>query len=405
MKRFYLVFIIPLLTAGRLFAQEAEQESVKLSFGGRIDAVMFYDSYKEISGANGLQYYYPLAPSYDRIGNDLNKQGSLRFGITSTRLNTTMTVPELLGARITAFVEADFMGSSHYGAIRLRHAFVNMDWGKDRLQIGQTDKLILPVENTPNTVSYGGGEPINPSTRTVQFIYTRLFTPCFRWSAGIGMAGNASHAAESMIPEVQTKVLLGNPEKSFIGWSGGMRSLRPRRITDDEIRTFKRLYTFNATVFGQYKSDKGDRIAASVLFAQDPPDMNLPGGYAPRLSDVRAGIDDYHYVPVRSVAAWIFFETRIFNGWQPGFFAGWIKNLGTGKAVDLDNGSFNYYGLDWHVRFAPQIFYHYKRLSFGLEYQFALASWGASFNEKYRPTEHFEHAIGHRVTTLARFRF
>lgn len=404
-------WLLPIILGGAFLSARAGEstEKVQFKFGGRIDAVASFDSYESKVKNTGIFYFYPWAPNLNAYGEDLNAERSLRFGVASTRLNGTVLVPELLGAKGKAFVEVDFMGTSDntFGVLRLRHAYFNLDWKNGQLLIGQTDNLSVPAEIAPNTVSFGAGAPINPLSRMVQVRYTHHLGSQFRLAAALGMFGGSQGEMQSdaNTPDMQLRLTWGAPEATFVGIGGGFRSMRPRKTTDDEHKTQKRVTVLSASAFGQHTFCGGHKLRLFGMWGEDLSALTMLGGFAPKLSDVNGLVEDYSYAPVRSVATWLDFETAVMKGWQPGFFAGWTKNLGTAEEVDLSLASITDYGIDWYLRISPRIYYHYKKLSFGLEYMYSLASWGEEFSAKYRPTRRYENSDNHRVTLLARFKF
>lgn len=408
MKRFLSVFILAALSASMATAAEKGDRRVNFKFGGRLDAQVFTDTYASKASYNGIFYYFPLAPEYNKYGDDLRRESSLRFGVANTRLSGTVTAADILGATAKAFVETDFLGSGNvFGVLRLRQAYIGLEWKRSQLLIGQTHNLAVPEEIFPNTVAHGCGTPINPLSRIPQIRFTQRFGDIVRLTGALGMYAGAEGEAQSygMIPDIALRLTVGDPKGSIIGFGGGFKSIRPRNLTADSVRTFKRMAAFNASMFGLYTFGGGHRLSAFAMWGQDLSTLNMLGGYGPRLRDTANGDLDYGYTATQTVAMWVNFETKIMKGWQPGFFAGWTKNLGTGKEIDLAKAAIPDKGIDWYFRLSPRLWYNYWKLSFGLEYMYSLASWGRAFDTHYRPTERYADTQNHRVTLLARFKF
>lgn len=408
MKRFLSVFILAALTAGMASGAEKKDSRVQFKFGGRLDAQVFTDTYASKASYNGIFYYFPLAPEYNKYGDDIRRESSLRFGVANTRLSGTVTAADILGATARAFVETDFLGSGNvFGVLRLRHAYISLDWKRSQLLIGQTNNLAVPEEIFPNTVAHGCGTPINPLSRIPQIRFTQRFGDIVRLTGALGMYAGAEGEAQSygMIPDIALRLTVGNPKGSMIGFGGGFKSIRPRNLTADSVRTFKRMAAFNASMFGLCTFGGGHRLSAFAMWGQDLSTLNMLGGYGPRLRDTAAGDQDYGYTATQAVAVWLNYEGKEMKRWQPGFFVGWTKNLGTGKEIDLTKAAIPDKGIDWYFRLSPRLWYNYWKLSFGLEYMYSLASWGREFDSHYRPTERYADTQNHRVTLLARFKF
>ena len=157
MKRTFILFILT-ATIANMSASGAEkgESRVTFKFGGRLDAQVFTDTYASKAKNGGIFYYFPLAPEYNQYGDDISSLNSLRFGVANTRINGTLTAKDVLGATAKAFVETDFMGSGDIlGVLRLRHAYISLDWKRGQLLIGQTNNLAVHEEIVPNPVSHG----------------------------------------------------------------------------------------------------------------------------------------------------------------------------------------------------------------------------------------------------------
>ena len=408
MKRFLAVFILALTVLPRAEADGEKKESrVKLKFGGRIDAQVFTDTYESKSANSGIFYYFPVAPEYTDGGYDMNSENTLRFGVASSRFHLTATADDVLGGQAGGYVETDFMGvNGNLGSLRIRHMYVNLKWKRSSLLIGQTNNLSVPEAGFPNTVSFGCGTPINPLSRIPQIRFSHKLGGWGELSAALGMyAGSEGESqAYGLVPDVAVRFTIGD-DQTALSLSGSVKSIRPRNMTADSMRTTERMTAFTASVFGVHTFGGGHQLTAFCMWGQDLSTLNMLGGYGPLLRDVESGTRDYGYVPTQALAVWVGFETKIMKGWQPGIFTGWIKNLGTSQPVDLTQASIPDQGIDWYYRLAPRIWYHYKQLSFGLEYMYSLASWGRSFNAYYRPVERYANSQNHRLTLLARFKF
>lgn len=407
MKRILSVFILTVLGAVAVRAADSTEKRVKFRFGGRIDAQLFHDTYTSKTTYSGLCYYFPLAPAYNTQGEDVRAENSLRFGVANSRLHLGATASDVLGGTASGYIEADFMGSgSNVGLLRLRHAYISLDWARSRLIIGQTNNLSVPEEVAPNVVADGGGSPLNPQSRIPQVRYSHQLGEIVRLSAAVGFyAGSEGEAqAYGLIPDFALRLSVGDGQ-TMVSFGGAVKSIRPRNLTADSIRTHRRVTAFNASVFGLHTFGGGHKLTAFVMWGEDLSTLNMLGGYGPRLRDVLRGEEDYGYTTTRTIAAWAGFETKIMRGWQPGLLSGWTKNLGSGREIDLTDAAIPDKGIDWYFRLAPRLWYHYRSLSFGLEYMYSLASWGKEFDTHYRPLERYENSQNHRVTLLARFKF
>ena len=112
-------------------AQTAKVGNVNFKFYGRIRADLFYNSRANEETVDGLFYMYPKDHSYDADGNDLNATPQGNFYSLYTRVGVDIGGVKIGKAMATAKIEADFRGSgTTLGVVRLRQAYVNLDWGK-----------------------------------------------------------------------------------------------------------------------------------------------------------------------------------------------------------------------------------------------------------------------------------
>lgn len=71
----------------------------------------------------------------------------------------------------SAKVEADFRGSgTSYSTIRLRHAYLNLDWGRSALLLGQTWHPLFG-DVSPQILNLSVGAPFQPFSRAPQIRY------------------------------------------------------------------------------------------------------------------------------------------------------------------------------------------------------------------------------------------
>jgi len=88
-----------------------------------------------------------LLPQRNDFWYGLNENRDSKYGTTYwaagfTRLSFAIKGPDTWGAKTSAYIEGEFTGATgaatSYGLFRLRHAFMNFDWGKYSILMGQT---------------------------------------------------------------------------------------------------------------------------------------------------------------------------------------------------------------------------------------------------------------------------
>ncbi len=134
MKKYILIFLC-LITVSGSFAQ---MQDFKFKFYGQIRTDFYYNSRANEETVDGLFYMYPKDKVRDPEGNDLNSTPNSNFYTLYSRLGVDVAGPKLGTAKTSAKVEVDFRGTgTSYSVIRLRHAYLNLDWGKSALLLGQ----------------------------------------------------------------------------------------------------------------------------------------------------------------------------------------------------------------------------------------------------------------------------
>ena len=135
MKKKLLLAICLLVTMNGF----AQKKDFKYKFYGQIRTDLFYNSRANKETVDGLFYMYPLDKLPDADGKDLNATANGSFYVLYTRLGVDVAGPKLGNAKTSAKVEVDFRGSgTTFSTVRVRHAYLNLDWGKSALLMGQT---------------------------------------------------------------------------------------------------------------------------------------------------------------------------------------------------------------------------------------------------------------------------
>ena len=127
MKKYILIFLCLMMVSGSF----AQIKDFKFKFYGQIRTDLYYNSRANEETVDGLFYMYPKDKVRDEDGNDLNGTPSSNFYTLYSRLGVDVTGPKLGTAKTSAKIEADFRGTgTSYSVVRLRHAYLNLDWGK-----------------------------------------------------------------------------------------------------------------------------------------------------------------------------------------------------------------------------------------------------------------------------------
>ncbi len=189
MKRI-LIFavVLSLLVPAAAFA------ATEFSLGGYIELDSYWDSTQNSESMNGA-----VARNNDNTGASAFHHGNLRFTAMDSRFNFTIKGPDVLGAKLTGFIEMDFQSTADSNASasnnyipRLRHAMFRLNWpGDTELLFGQywsmfCDWYAEAAEAGPFQVTG------TPTARIPQIRFTQGFLGDWKVAALIGEANNGA---------------------------------------------------------------------------------------------------------------------------------------------------------------------------------------------------------------------
>ena len=167
MKKYILLFLCLIIVSGSF----AQMQDFKFKFYGQIRTDFYYNSRANEETVDGLFYMYPKDKVRDPDGNDLNSTPNSNFYTLYSRLGVDIAGPKLGTAKTSAKVEVDFRGTgTSYSVIRLRHAYLNLDWGKSTLLLGQNWHPLFG-DVSPQILNLSVGAPFQPFSRAPQIRY------------------------------------------------------------------------------------------------------------------------------------------------------------------------------------------------------------------------------------------
>ncbi len=379
--------ILTLCVAATAVAAAAQQSDFKFKLYGRVRADLFYNSRANVETVDGLFYMYPKNHDYDADGKDLNGSAQGSFYMLYTRLGVDIAGPELMGAKTNAKIEADFRGSgSSYGVVRLRQAYVNLDWGHSALLVGQTWHP-LTGDFMPSVLNLATGAPFQPFNRSplIRYRYkadggTQL-TLAAIWQSQYNSVGpngkSPDYLKNGCIPEIYAGVDYKHKGLT-VGAGVDFLSLRPRKQAEVDGKIYKlneRVNSVSAEAHVKYAAPMY-QISAKTIYGSNLTHCSMLGGYAATSVDART--DEMKYTPFRQSATWLNFTYG--KKWQPGLYLGYIKNLGTGKEI---TGPTYGTGLDVDqiVNVSAQISYNLPHWKVGVEFT-PCTAWYGSLDKK-----------------------
>jgi hypothetical protein len=279
---------------------------------------------------------YPLDESLDANGKDLNATGASNFLAIMSRLGVKVKGPNVWGAKMSGTLEGDFFGNteSSIGLMRLRHAYMSMDWDKTSLTMGQTWYPSFVPEVFPGVANFNTGILFNPFgwatqvrlkqnlSKQVSFTFTaykeREFpTP----TATTGVQNGAS--MNSALPSLHGQFQFKN--KNWIAGIGGeFKSLQPLTVSNG-LASSEKVNSTSVLGYFKYSNDKFS-VKAYGITGKDMYNMVMLGGFA---GYTTAGQVE-KYEASKTTSFWLDIAS---NGKKiaPGLFFGQTTNGGTGK--------------------------------------------------------------------------
>jgi hypothetical protein len=385
-----LVFVLALAAAAPPVSAQAEktQPAFGISLSGFVKTDIFYDSRQTVSIREGHYLLFPKAPLLDPEGRDINGRANLNILSIQTRLAGKITGPDVLGAKSSAYVEAEFFGTSDadINGFRLRHGYLKLTWAKSELMVGQFWHPMFITESFPDVVSFNTGAPFQPFNRSPQVRYTRRFGNVSLSATALaqrdflsnGPDGTSSvYLRNAALPEFNLKLQFASkndPRKTetVAGVGADVMKLAPRIVTAAGYKTDESVTGLAAMAFFKQKWAKWTWKAEAV-WGQNLHHLTMLGGYAVRavVDDVRL---DWSYTPVDTLSCWTEVQT---NGapWQAGLFAGYSKNLGSRHNISGANYARGF-NIDELYRLSPRLVYNIGKMRFAGEAELTAASYG-----------------------------
>lgn len=416
MKKIKTIVFLLLLAIPAIVSAQTKEISYK--FGGFVEFKSYFDDYRSRTSRYDLQYKYPLSPDLNDEGIDLNKNNSLNYSIAASRLTFSVAGMKFLNADVNTYVEADFLGSgeSYINMFNLRHLYMNFQWERSSLLLGQTNHLSYVAEVASNMVGFGSGYPFNTLNRGMQVRYeTKLaekvkFLAAAEIYSGHKSLGPATAQTQAGIPDLHAQLKFGDANKLFGGVTFGYKFFKPRNTDGDKNLISTTVSAFDVSLFAKAVIGKGYSLKLWGIYGENLSMLNMLGGYG-KIEYAASEPLDFDYTNLRTLSAWAEFETPYYKNFNFGLFYGYQKNCGTKDKLDTSAYGSNYLyfsdqKLEWFSRISPRITYSLsKKLIFGLEYNLTFAKWSKSVDENMKPLISFDVNHNNRLEFMAKLIF
>ena len=373
-------------------------ENVKMKIGGFARADFFYDTHKNVELLDGLLDMYPLNKSLDANGKDINDVSLLRMSAAASRLNTKFTGPDFLNAKTSSLIEFDFTGVNGIG-LRLRHAWVKLNWEKSELLFGRFWHPMFILDAFPTVLALSTGAPFCVFNRAEQLRFTYNLGQISFMAAAAGQmdygfsneysaaSGATSYLHNQIMPDITVNAQFKNDNIIF-GASANYKVNQPRLYTQDastpanKYKTDEKIASLSAQAYAQYKTGLL-KIKGSALYGENMMELLMMGGYAVKSVEPKTFKETYSTVKNLNYWCNIVYGDKL----QAILFVGYMQNLGTSdkQIAGFTKSSARGYddagnGIANMIRIAPSVAYKVGKVQIHLELEHSITAYGKYTN-------------------------
>lgn len=372
-----ILFSLLFISVNFIFAAEP---AVSYKLYGFVRNELYFNSRQNTEALDGLFNMIPKPIDLDGQELDRNAVPNSQMLSISTRLGLDFTGNLILGAKSSAKIECDFAGvKDYYFLIRLRQAYMKLNWAKTELLVGQTWHPMFS-NLQPITPALSVATPFQPFNRSPQIRLTQKLNDNFSLLTNLsyqmqymtqGPAGQSvSYMKTGLLPGLHVGLDYKSKQLTAgIGFDG--KSLLINKV---------RFSSGAAVAYAGY-SIKKFQIRAKTVYGQNLSEYLMAGGYGLSVDATTAKPD---YTNINTSTSWlsVAYGSKI----QVGIYGGFAQNYGSNKDLQLGSGKYTVYGngfyndlqlqLDQLYRVAPHITYNLPNFRLGFEYEFTSAKYG-----------------------------
>ncbi len=384
-----LILLFLALLLNHISAQNDSTKTLRFDFHGFVNPHIYADSRQVVGGREEMMLFYPKPQVLSELnsGYDVNDGWNMNLLSITARLNLAVYGPDLLGARSMAFIEGDFTGSTNASNndLRLRHAYIKLDWSHHQLLAGQFWHPMVVQEIMPNTRPLNMGAPFHPYARYNQIRYFAHANNLEALAVLLFQQDNMSQGfiddvitssthfqRRAAIPELHLQ-LRYNGKKIFFGAAANMLTIQPHIYTSPTTNIFcdnqfdfrpinrKTLSSFSYSLFLKYRGQQWT-LSFQTLINNSLYEICSMGGYNTTIHHSATGSIAAIYKPWHFNTAWLDFG-RTSGFWRPGLFLGFGKNMTAPSEQYNDNNSETFFlgrgrNIEYLWRIQPRIGWH-----------------------------------------------
>jgi hypothetical protein len=364
----------------------------------------FFDSRQTVAAREGHFLLWPAAENTDLNGDDINAKANFNFLAIQSRLKAAISGPDAFGAKTSGVIETDFFAQTdgNINLLRLRHAFVKLDWTNIELLAGQFWNPLFVTECFPGTVSFNTGAPLQSFARNPQIRLSFKSSNFKLMAAALSQRDYASRGEDgvssaylrnSAVPDMHLQAMYSsvNPQSNtgFVAGAGlAYKTIVPRlENAFGPVSLFKVDEKVGGlTAIGFLKLQTTPlTLKAQLRYGENLADVLAISGFA--VKDIVNSITgEQSYTPLRSMTFWGEIHT---NGSkiQAGLFGGFSRNMGTKEEMSSPDNDI--YGLGTDISFlyriSPRIIINSGKTRLALELEYTSASYGSDYDTSYVP--------------------
>ena len=366
--------------------QSSSEKEWNVSIYGFARTDFIWDSRKSAFTREGQLNLYPLDVVLDANGKDINAAAQSNFLSITSRLGVKAKGPNVWGAKTSSVMEADFYGNVEGGTIgllRLRHAYVNLEWSKTSLTLGQTWYPQFIPEVFPGVANFNTAILFNPfgwatQAKIKQILSNEVSLTLTAYkerefpAPGPGTQNSAS--INSVLPSLNAQIQY-KAKNTILGLGAEYKSLQPLTVSNNLVSTEK----VNSSSFFGYAKYSNDQfsIKAYGISGGNLNNLVMLGGYTGK--NITTQVETYD--PTKTTAFWLDLAS---NGKAiaPGFFFGYTKNNGskddntTATFVNYVRGISGNRIVDNVWRASGRIDFKKNKFRVTPELEYTAATWG-----------------------------
>jgi len=389
-KIFFSLFLLVSLNA--MSEETGKDKKVKIDFSGFLKYDIMYNTRQTVNTREGNFILYPEQPVWDAENNDINAVSNLNMCTINSTLRLNMDGPDIFKANTNAFFEVDFWGSESnkyidLNHVRIRHAYVKLNWEKTELIFGQYWNPMSAPGFFPRVVSSNCGVPFHPISRNPQLRISQqlgllkligcLFTQ--RDFTSTGPDGpDTKYLRNANVPNMHLQVQYGKENSPFAAGIGvDYKIVVPElyaTFDDKTIKTGKK-NSLSSLSFVGFMAIETRYLSVRMqgLYARNAHDLLMLGGYAEKeVTNIEKG--EKEFSNLNTVSVWGDVQTTG-KKIKYGLFCGYTKNNGAGEKI---NGPIYARGanIDNVFRISPRIVYEIQPIAISLECEYTTADYG-----------------------------